>query len=101
MQYSLPKNSPYEWVSLLLGDVEIMFWKKQAAQREYPGLSLTSGKPGNLILYVYVKDIDNLYDRIKDQVIVLTKPKDQSCGIREFTVQDCFDFVLTFAQIKR
>ena len=84
----------------MLGDVEIMFWQKEAAQREYPGVSITSDRPDNLILYVYVKDIDNLYARIKDKVVALTKPKDQSYGIREFTVQDCFDFVLTFAQIK-
>jgi uncharacterized glyoxalase superfamily protein PhnB len=100
LQYSLPKNSPYEWVSLLLGDVEIMFWQKEAAQREYPGFPLTAGKGGSLIVYVYVKDIDALYERIKDKVTVLMKPKDQSYGIREFTVQDCFDFMLTFAQIR-
>lgn len=100
LQYSLPKTSPYEWVSLLLGDVEIMFWQKEAAQKEYPGVPLTSQKPRNLILYVYVEDVDTLYNRIKDKVTVLMEPKDQSYGIREFTIQDCFDFILTFAQIK-
>ena len=100
LQYSLPKTSPHEWISLLLGDVEIMFWQKEAAQREYPGVFLTSEKPGNLIVYVYVKDVDNLYDCIKDKVTVLIEPRDQSYGIHGFTVQDCFDFILTFAQIR-
>lgn len=100
LQYSLPKTSPYEWVSLLLGDVEIMFWQKEAAQKEYPAVSLTSEKPGNLIIYVYVADIDNLYERTKDKATVIMKPKDQPYGIREFTVLDCFDIILTFAQVK-
>lgn len=77
-----------------------MFWQKEMAQREYPGVALTSKKPGNLILYLYVKDINALYGRIKDKVKVLIEPKDQFYGIREFTVQDRFDFILTFAQIK-
>jgi uncharacterized glyoxalase superfamily protein PhnB len=47
-----------------------------------------------------VKDIDTLFERIKDKVAILMKPKDQFYGIREFTVQDRFDFILTFAQIK-
>jgi uncharacterized glyoxalase superfamily protein PhnB len=101
LQYSLPKTAPYEWVSLLLGDVEMMFWQREAAQREYPGVALTSKKPGNLILYIYVKDIDALYRRIKDKVAVLMEPKDQFYGIREFAVKDCFGFVSTFAQIRK
>lgn len=99
LQYSLPKDSPYEWASLLLGDAEIMFWQKEAAQREYPGVAVSSKKPGNLILYVYVKDIDALYRRIKNKVTVLMEPKDQFYGIREFAIQDCFDFMLIFAEI--
>jgi uncharacterized glyoxalase superfamily protein PhnB len=83
----------------LLGEVEIMFWQKEAAQRKYPGVAVTSKKPGNLILYLYVKDIDALYRRIKDKVTVLMEPKDQFYGIRELTVKDCFDFILTFAEI--
>ncbi len=99
LQYSLPKAPPFEWVSLLLDDVEIMFWQKDAAKMEYPDVPLTSEKPGNLIIYVYVKDIDALYERIKDKVIVLMEPKDQSYGIREFTIRDWSNLVLTFAQV--
>jgi uncharacterized glyoxalase superfamily protein PhnB len=100
LQYSLPENPPFEWVSLLLGDIEIMFWQKEAAQKEYPGVLFTSEKLGNFILYLYVKDVDVLYERIIDKVAVIMKPKDQSYGIREFTIRDRFDFILTFAQIK-
>jgi uncharacterized glyoxalase superfamily protein PhnB len=101
LQYSLPKAPPYQWASLLLGDAEIMFWQKQAARKEYSGVALTSKKPGNLILYLYVEDIDASYGRIKDKVKVLMQPKDQFYGIREFAVKDCFGFVSTFAQIRK
>jgi len=100
LQYSLPDKPPFEWVSLLLEETEIMFWKKEAAQKEYPDASLISDKQGNVIIYVYVEDIDKLYERIKDNVTVIMKPKDQFYGIREFTVQDPFDFIWTFAQVR-
>ena len=32
LQHSLPDKPPFEWVSLLLEQTEIMFWKKEAAQ---------------------------------------------------------------------
>ena len=98
LQYSLPDKPPFEWVSLLLEETEIMFWQKEAAQKEYPDVPLTSDKPSNLIAYVYVKDIDKLYERLKDKVKVVMKPKDQFYGIREFTAQDPFGFIWTFAQ---
>ena len=31
LQYSLPGRPPFEWVSLMLEETEIMFWKKDAA----------------------------------------------------------------------
>jgi len=77
-----------------------MFWQKKAAQKEYPDVTLTSEKPSNLIVYLYVENVDKLYERVKDKVEVLMRPKDQPYGIREFTVRDPFGFVWTFAQIE-
>jgi uncharacterized glyoxalase superfamily protein PhnB len=100
LRHSLPDAPPFEWVSILLEDMEIMFWKKEAAQKEYPDVSVTSEEPGNLIVYVYVEDVDQLYERVKDKVTVLMEPKDQFYGIREFTIRDCFGFIWTFAEIR-
>jgi uncharacterized glyoxalase superfamily protein PhnB len=99
LQYSLPDASPFEWVSLLLEETEIMLWKNDAVQKEYPDVPLISDKPSNLIVYVYVEDVYKLYERVKDKVKVVMKPKDQFYGIREFTIQDPFEFVWTFAQV--
>lgn len=100
LQHSLPEAAPFEWVSLLLGDIEVMFWQKEAAQKEYPGVPLTSERPSNFILYVYIEDVDTLYERIKDKVTLLMEPTDQFYGIREFTVRDSLGVMLTFAQIR-
>jgi uncharacterized glyoxalase superfamily protein PhnB len=100
LQHSLPDKSPFEWVSLLLEETEIMFWKKEAAQKEYPDFPLTSEKAGNFILYAYVENIDILYERIKDKATVLMKPKDQFYGIREFNIRGWFDFFWSFAQVR-
>lgn len=100
LQHSRPDYSPSESVSLLLDEMEIMFWKKEAAQKEYPDVPLKTEKSSNLILCLYVDNVDSLYERIKSKVSVLMKPKDQSYGIRELTVQDPFGFTWTLAQLK-
>lgn len=100
LQHRLPKRPPFEWVSLLLDGVEIMFWRRDAVQKEYPNFRMASEEPGEFILYVYVDDVDTLYERVRDKAVVLMEPKDQFYGMREFTLRDCFGFVLTFAQVK-
>ena len=99
LRYSLPQNPPFEWASLLLGDVEFMFWQREAAQREYSDVLLSSGKPSDFMVYVYVDNVHALYELVKCKVTVLQEPKDQFYGIREFTVRDPFGFILTFAQM--
>lgn len=74
--------------------------KAVAFYREYPEATLISDKPGNVIAYVYAEEIDKLYERIKDKATVVIKPKDQLYGIREFTIQDPFGFIWTFAQVR-
>lgn len=96
---SLPKNPPYEWVSLRLGDVEIMFSLKKSAQNWYSKNVVVSEKLSNFIGYIYVQDIDGLYQKIEDKVKVIMEPVDQPYGIREFAIKDPFGITLIFAQI--
>ena len=98
LQHTLPDNPPFEWVSLLLGDVEIMFSKKKAAQEWYSDEVTVSETPANFIAYIYVEDVNSLCDRIKDKVQVIMAPKDQFYGIREFAIRDPFGFIIIFAQ---
>ena len=96
---SLPKSPPYEWASVELDGVELMFWEKEAVWKEYSGLVI-SANPASFIAYFYVEDVDALYERVKGKAEVLMEPRDQFYGIREFTIRDPFGFVLTFAQVK-
>lgn len=99
IQYILPETPPTEWVSLLIGDVELMFWQRIAAQREYPKLELTSQTAHNLILYIYTKDIEIIYKQIKDKVTILMPLKEQPYGALEFTIKDRYNHIITFAQM--
>jgi len=94
-----PELPPHEWASLDLDRVELMLWERRAAKREYPGLRILEN-PAGLIIYIYVDDVDALYERVKDKAEVLMEPVDQFYGIREFTIRDPFGFILTFAQEK-
>lgn len=98
LQYSHSKEPPYEWVSLRLDEVEVMFWQKHAAQRVYPTINLTSERGSDLIVYVSVDDADSLHGKIKTKVEVLMEPVDQFYGFREFTVRDRLNIIWTFAQ---
>jgi len=99
LQHNLPRNPPFEWVSLLISDIEIMFSRKKSAQKWYSDKVNVCEKPTNFISYIYVKDTAYLYDRIKDKVTIVMQPRDQWYGIREFAIQDPFGFMLIFAQI--
>jgi len=56
LQSSLPKNPPFEWASLGLGNVEIMFSKKKSAQKWYSDAVVVSETPANFI--AYIRDLD-------------------------------------------
>jgi len=96
---SLPKNPPFEWVSLLLDDVEIMFSQQKAAQRWYSANATISETPASFIAYIYVKEVNNLYEQVKGRVKIIVEPKDQWYGIREFAIRDPVGSILVFAQI--
>lgn len=101
LQYIMPKTAPFEWVSLLLGNIELMFSQKKAVQQWYTNKVPVSEKPANSIANFYIKDVDALYAKIKDKVKVIMKPTDQPSGIREFAIQDPFGFILIFAEISK
>ncbi|MFQ6015034.1 MAG: VOC family protein [Anaerolineae bacterium] len=99
LRHSLPKTPPFEWVSLLLGDIEIMFSQKGAAQKWYSDGVTVSEIPANFIAYIYVKHANSLYERVKGKVTIIMEPTDQWYGMREFAIRDPFGFILIFAQI--
>ncbi len=98
-QYCQPQDPPYEWVSLLLDDVEIMIGNKGEAKNWYSEEVQVSETPTNFIVYIYVEHINELYQRVHDKVKIIMHPSDQFYDIREFAVRDAFGFVFVFAEI--
>lgn len=98
LAYKLPDDPPFEWVSILLDGVEIMLANKQAAQGWYTDAVKSADTPTNCIIYIYVKDTEALYGRIKNKAKVVAEPHDQYYGMRELVIEDPFGFVLIFAE---
>jgi catechol 2,3-dioxygenase-like lactoylglutathione lyase family enzyme len=48
-----PEAPPYEWASLELDKVELMFWEKRAARKECPDLVIPADL-ASFIAYIYV-----------------------------------------------
>ena len=49
-------------------------------------------------LYLYVDNVDDLYNRLKDGVEVVEGPHDTFYGMREFIIRDLNRFWITFGQ---
>ena len=98
LQHTLPVDPPYQWASLVLGDVEIMLARGDSARVWYSDDLGLSDTPSNFIGYIYVSDALGLYEQIREASAVLLEPTDQPYGMREFAIRDPFGFVLVFAE---
>jgi hypothetical protein len=49
-------------------------------------------------LYVYTDDVDELYERLKENVDVVEAPHDQWYGMRELIIRDLNRFWITFGE---
>jgi uncharacterized glyoxalase superfamily protein PhnB len=98
LQYKLPDEPPFEWVSILLDKVEVMLAGKKAAKGWYTEAVKSADTPTNCIVYIYVESVDSLFEGIKEKVKVVIEPHDQYYGMREFVIQDPFGFILIFAE---
>jgi uncharacterized glyoxalase superfamily protein PhnB len=49
-------------------------------------------------LYVYVNDVDEIYERLKDRVEIVEGLHDTFYGMRELIIRDCNRFWITFGQ---
>lgn len=49
-------------------------------------------------LYVYTDNVDELYERLKDNVDVIEKPHDTFYGMHELIIRDLNRFWITFGE---
>ncbi len=87
----------YVWALIGNGDVLIMLHEENDIKNEYPQLS-TKPLGAALTFFIEVDDVDALYASIKGKVNVIKELDTKFYGMREFAIEDCNDYILTFAQ---
>jgi lactoylglutathione lyase len=94
---SVPDKGALDWVMLGYDDIFLMFQSARSMLKEYP---MFNNKPigGSLLFYITVKNVDLMYERIKNSVKIVKNPHVQFYGAKEFAIEDNNGLVLVFAQ---
>ena len=97
LEMTVPEAPPYTWALMRRGDVEVMFQERASLAEDMPlfkGLSIG----GALTLYFDVQGVERLFDAVCKRVQIVRDLHTTFYGTREFAIQDCNGFVLTFAE---
>jgi lactoylglutathione lyase len=94
---SVPEEGEFNWAMMKRDAVEMMFQSRASLTGE---LSIFQGKEigGSLTLYIDVENIKGLYTQAQNRVTMLHEMTTTFYGTREFTIQDCNGYILTFAE---
>ena len=87
--YGNESDSGYSFAIVSFGDGQVMFSE---------GGETSDKRRREVDLYVYVDDIDEVYERLKDRVDVFEAPHDTFYGMREVIIRDVNRFWITFGQ---
>ena len=94
---SVPEEGQFNWAMMQHDAVEIMFQSRASLTEDVP-LFKDKAIGGSLTLYIDVEDIKGLYGQVQNRVTILHEMTTTFYGTREFTIQDCNGYILTFAQ---
>jgi uncharacterized glyoxalase superfamily protein PhnB len=86
------------WAMVQNGPVNLMFESFKSIEGRLPEISRQPG--GSLLLYIKVKDINELFERLKDEVEILHGLTTTFYGATEFSIKDLNNYVITFAENK-
>lgn len=89
-QGKYPEENPC-WASLANGETEIMF-SLPNAHEPFEKPILTGS------IYIYIENIDELWERLKDEVEVIYGIENFDYGMREFGIRDCNGYVLNLGE---
>ncbi|MHC4586369.1 MAG: VOC family protein [Planctomycetota bacterium] len=90
------KDQALGFAIMKCGNIEMMFQAKQSLTKEIPELSgMDIG--GSLTFYIEVKDVRELYAKLKDKVTIVKDMQTTFYGMQEFYIRDCNGYILTFA----
>jgi uncharacterized glyoxalase superfamily protein PhnB len=95
---TVPQAKPWTWALLRQGNVEVMFQARRSKAESLP-LWEKSARREKPELHMEVQGVKALYERVQSKAadIVRTLQAPER-GSQEFSLRDCNDFVLTFAQ---
>lgn len=94
---TLPETKGMSWACITHEQVSIMFERRDNLIETLPALAACPSG-GSLVLYMHVKDVDALHAALPEDMTIL-KPLDTAFyGMREFTIEDCNGYLITFAQ---
>ena len=94
---TVPETGQFNWAMMRRDNVEIMFQARASITEEFPVLK-DRVIGGSLTFYIEVEDIQALYTRLQDHVTIVQEMHTTFYGTREFAIQDCNGFVLSFAE---
>ncbi len=86
-----------DYAMMKCGNVEMMFQAKRSLAEALP---LLRGREigGTLTLYMELDSVSELYVRIKDKVTIVKDLHTTFYGMKEFYIEDCNGYILTFAE---
>lgn len=93
---TVPETGEPDFAMMVSGSVTFMFQTFSSLGEELPDISRKDG--GSLLLYIQIKGIRVLFDRLKDKVTVLKGLEKTFYGATEFSIRDINNYVLTFAE---
>lgn len=92
-----PRRRPLQWALLKRGETELMFQARHGLHEALPGLPPAAG-PHAVTFYIGVPDVEAFFAQVQARVQVVRPLHDTPYGTREFSIEDCNGFVLTFAE---
>ena len=95
-----PKKGKYDWAFMRCEDLEIMFQSRSSLSERISKFK-DAKIGGTVIIYIEVDNIEYLYAWMKDKVKIIEEPHLTPYKMKEFIIEDCNGFILTFAQWTR
>lgn len=93
---TVPDEGDLVFVMMRCGGVVFMFQTFESVANTLPLVSRNDG--GSLMLYITVKNIRDLFERLKDKLTVLQGLEKTFYGATEFSIKDNNNYMLTFAE---
>ncbi len=96
---TVPSDDKLVFAIVKANNVMLMFQDEQSLKTEYPQLSKCDYKAG-LTLYIHVDDVLQLYEQLKDKARIAKDLHTTFYGSKDFAIEDCNNYILTFSQNK-